>query len=74
MSMQRVTISLPEYLYQDLVQRIPVGKVSSFVARVIERGLMELDVDPINEFIELRKELPRRKKLDIIRAIRKGRI
>lgn len=73
MNMQRITISLPEYLYQDLVRRIPVGKVSSFVARVLERGLIELDENPIREFVELRKKLPRKKKIDIIEAIKKGR-
>lgn len=73
MSMQRVTVSLPKYLYDSLVRQIPAGKVSGFVTQALEKELMELDADPIKEFIKLRKKLPKKKKLDILRAIQKGR-
>lgn len=74
MNTQRITISLPKYLYENLLQQIPAGKVSSFVAQTIEKQLMTLPADPIDEFIDLRKKLPKRKKLDIIKAIKRGRV
>ena len=72
--MQRVTISLPKYLYEVLVQHIPAGKVSSFTAQALEKELMELDSDPFERFIELREQLPKKKKLTLLKAIKKGRI
>lgn len=73
MNTQRVTISLPKYLYEELVQQVPTGKVSGFVSQAVERCLIEFDADPIKEFIELRKKFPRRKKADILKAIERGR-
>lgn len=73
MSMQRITVSLPQYLYESLVQLIPPGRVSNFVARAVERKLIELDTNPIEEFIDLKKKLPRKKKMAILKAIEKGR-
>lgn len=73
MSMQRITISLPKYLYEDLVQLIPPGRVSNFVAQAVERKLIELNTNPIEEFINLRKKLPRKKKMVLLKAIEKGR-
>jgi len=73
MNTQRVTISLPKYLYYTLTQQIPQGQVSSFVAQAIERELIDLGTDPIKEFVELKKRLPKRTRLSIIKAIKKGR-
>jgi len=74
MNMQRITVSLPDYLYEDLVRQMPQGWVSRFVARAVEKELMELEGEPIGEFIALREKLPKKTKREIIRAIRKGRI
>lgn len=73
MNTQRITVSLPKYLYEDLVQLIPAGRVSHFVAQALENKLMEVDEDPIEEFIALRKKLPKAKKATILKAIKKGR-
>jgi len=70
---QRITISLPKYLYEDLVQLIPTGQVSSFVAQAVEEQLIEFESDPFEEFMKLRKRFPKKQREEIIRAIRKGR-
>jgi len=72
--MQRITISLPKYLYEDLIQRVPERGVSGFVAQAVESRLMAADVDPIKEFIKLRERLPKIKRQGIIQAIKKGRL
>lgn len=74
MSMQRITVTLPKYLYEDLTEQIPAGQVSGFVAEAVETHLMESGGDPIEEFIKLRRKLPKVRREDIVKAIRKGRI
>lgn len=74
MNTQRITVSLPNYLYEDLVRQMPPGQVSRFVAQALERELMVLETDPIGEFIALREKLPKKTKTEIIKAIKKGRI
>jgi len=74
MSMQRITISIPKYLYENLVQQIPAGKLSRFAVQALEKELMKLDTDLIEEFVKLRKILSKKKKLEILRVIRKGRV
>lgn len=71
--MQRITISLPEYLYEDLLQMVPTGSISSFVARAVETNLTGLEKDPIEEFIEVRKKLPKKGKEEIMKEIKRGR-
>ena len=70
---QRITISLPKYLYEDLVQLIPTGQVSSFVAQAVEEQLIEFESDPFEEFIKLRRKFPKRQRGEIIKAIKKGK-
>ena len=72
--MQRITISVPEYLYENLVQQIPAGKLSRFAAQALEKELMKFNTNPIEEFVKLRKVLPKKKKGEILRAIQKERI
>lgn len=72
--MQRITISVPEYLYESLTQRIPAGKLSRFAAQALEKELMKFNTNPIEEFVKLRKVLPKKKKGEILKAIQKGRI
>lgn len=73
MNMQRITISLPQYLYEELVRGIPPRKISRFVRKAVEKELMR-ETDPIEEFIEFKERLPKRRRIDIFRAIRKGRV
>lgn len=74
MNMQRITISVSEYLYENLVQQIPAGKLSRFATQALEKELMKFNTNPIEEFVKLRKILPKKKKVEILRAIQKGRI
>jgi len=74
MSMQRITVSLPEHIYNNLVQIVPQRGISGFVSRAVENSLMEEDLDNIQEFVNLRKKLPRKRAKDIIKAIKKDRV
>lgn len=73
---RRVTVSLPNYIYQRLVKTVPERKVSSFVARVLEEELLvsiEKPIDPIDDFLEMRKKVPKLSYKKIREAINKGR-
>ncbi len=74
MSMQRISISIPKYLYENLARQIPVRKLSRFAVQALEKELMRLNTNPIEEFIKIRKVLPKKKKLEILKAIQKGRV
>lgn len=73
MSMQRITISIPKYIYDDLQDKIPQRGVSRFAAEALEKELMKTNSHPIAEFINFRQKLPKKKKGDILKAIKKGR-
>jgi len=73
MNTQRFTISFPAYLYEYLIHHIPSGKVSSFVAQAVEKELVNIDNDPVEEFVSLRNKLPRKSQSQILRAIKQGR-
>lgn len=75
MNSQKVTVSLPQYLYRKLVKEIPSRQVSRFVAGAIEEKLLrpKAEKDPIESFLKLRKKLPKLKDKEIIGAIKKGR-
>ena len=74
MSMQRITITIPDYIYADLTKLVPVRGISSFTARALEKELADKENSPVDEFIKMRKKLPHRKKSEILRAIGKGRV
>ena len=74
MNTQRITISIPKYLYDDLALQLAPRKISSFAARAIEKELVEMETDPIEDFIQARKKLPKIEKAFILKAIKKGRI
>jgi len=74
MNTQRITVSLPNYLYEDLVRQMPSGQVSRFVAQAVEKELIKLETDPIDEFVALREKLPKKEKTQILKAIKKGRL
>ena len=74
---RRVTVSLPNYIYQRLVKTVPERKISSFVARVLEEELIvqkRPTRDPIKDFVDLRSKLPKISDKKIFAAIRKGRM
>lgn len=79
MNTQRVTVSLPNYLYQQLVKSVPRRGLSSFIAHALEEKVASLifykKKDPIEEFFALRDKLPIKKtRRQILNAIKKGRI
>lgn len=76
-NVQRITVSLPGYIYEKLVKQVPERQVSRFVANVLEKELImqkEQTIDPIKDFIDLRKKLPKMSDKKIFAAIRKGRM
>jgi len=74
MNAQRITVSIPNYLYNNLIRQLPAGKISRFVAQAIEKELTRMEGEPTEEFIALRKKLPKKTREEIIKAIKKGRI
>ncbi len=74
MNIQRITISIPGYLYENLIQQISAGQVSRFVTQAIEKELLSLEADPIEKFVSLREKLPKKKTTKILAAIKKGRL
>jgi len=76
MNYQRITISLPNHVYEDLILLLGKGKVSNFVAEATEDKLLEKKLapkDPIEAFLAHRKNLPKLTHSQIMTAIRKGR-
>lgn len=76
LSAQRVTVSLPGYIYEKLIKYVPERQVSRFVASVLEEKLLSSCIksaDPIDEFLKLRKKVPKFSFKEIKEAINKGR-
>ncbi len=74
MSMQRITITIPGNIYDDLIKLVPSGKISNFAAKALEKELTKQTADPVEAFISLREtKIPRRSKVAILKAINKGR-
>ena len=73
---QRVTVSLPNYIYERLVKQVPERQVSRFVAGVLEEKLLASlgkSNDPVDDFLEMRKKVPKLSYKKIREAINKGR-
>jgi hypothetical protein len=73
----RITVSLPDYTYQNLVRIVPMGQISRFVAEAVEQKMVSApksDSDPVARFLEAGKDLPKRNIAGIIEAIGKGRL
>ena len=73
---QRVTVSLPNYIYERLVKQVPERQVSRFVAGVLEEKLLASlgkSNDPVDDFLEMRKKVPKFSYKKIREAINKGR-
>ena len=76
MNYQRITISLPNHVYEDLLTLIGKGKVSNFVAEATQIKLLDEKLtfkDPVKAFFAHRKDLPKLTHEQIMAAIRKGR-
>ncbi len=75
MSMKRLTVTLPQYLHDNLTRRVPDGKVSHFVRTAVEKELSGLVGSAVDEFIKLRRSLSKHRisRKQILASIRKGR-
>ncbi len=75
---QRVTISLPQYLYERLASLIPNRQLSSFITQALEEKVlgmvMKKKENPYEEFLQLRDKLPKISREQIIKSIDAGRL
>ncbi|MBI3559184.1 hypothetical protein HY085_02205 [Candidatus Gottesmanbacteria bacterium] len=75
---KRVTISLPEYVYEQLMVYTVPGEVSSFVTAAvsekISQDLVTKNTDPWKAFLGARKLITKKNKISIKAAIAKGRM
>lgn len=76
MNTQRVTVSLPNYIYEDLLALVPKGDISGFVSEAMEGRLLEKKLepkDPVKAFLSLRKVTSKLNDRQIMEAIKRGR-
>jgi len=77
MNTQRITVSLPKYIHEELLIHAGKRQLSHFVAEAVEEHLLDQKIapnDPIAKFIGLRSKLPKISGQEILEAVRKGRI
>ncbi|HLD27041.1 MAG TPA: hypothetical protein VJB63_03735 [Patescibacteria group bacterium] len=78
MNIQRITVSIPDYLYQQLIKIAQPRKISRFITQAIEKEIVEKNSarDPIDDFIVCMKKnkLVKKTRIDILKAIKKGRM
>jgi len=74
MNQERITISIPKYLGEELKKLVEKRKLSSFVTKALERQILEEKIEnPIRAFLSLRKKLPKLSQRRIISAIKRGK-
>jgi hypothetical protein len=77
MNTRRITISLPNYLYDQLMAIYGRGRISRFISEVAERTIiaykLEKTASPAEELLRLKKTLPKITSAKIFKAIAKGR-
>ena len=76
MNYQRVTVSLPKNIYEDLITLVGKGRISKFVAKATGEKLLDKKLepkDPVKAFFALRKITPKLTHRQIMDAIHKGR-
>jgi hypothetical protein len=79
MNTQRLTISLPDYLYDQLMMMYGRGEVSKFMSEAAERLIVdkkiETKINPVEDFINFRNsaKFPKMTDRQIKKAINRGR-
>lgn len=76
MNLQRITVSIPKYLYQDLLEYYGKGNISKAVTEAVKRSVLKKKTSPkdaVEKFLTLRKIAPKRTTKQILDAIHKGR-
>ena len=80
MNTQRITISLPDYLYDQLMANYGRGEVSKVMSEAAEKLLIEKKVEtktnPVDDFINFRNSVkfPKMTDRQIKKAINRGRV
>ncbi len=56
---QRITISMPDYLYTQLLATIPAGQISKFVSMATEKNLIKTKInsDQVTPLLKLAKKI-----------------
>lgn len=77
MNTQRITISMPDHLYTQLIATVPAGQISKFVSMATEDKIVYQRLikktDPVEYFLSLGNSIPHMTTKQILAAIRKGR-
>lgn len=79
---KRITISLPNSLHRALTRSVAKGKISQFVSKAIQQQLLKDKLSQARgdrpsveeEFLALRKDLPKFSQKEIKAAIERGRL
>lgn len=81
---KRLTISMPEYVYDRLKQEIPKGSVSQFVTESVQNKLLRQKIEPkqktkkglspVEKLFALSHKMPATPWSEIKQAIEKGRM
>ncbi len=77
MNYQRITISLPNHIYEDLLALYGKGKISKLLAEVAQSRVLQDKLykkSAVDEFYALRKITTKRTIKQILAGIHKGRI
>jgi hypothetical protein len=76
MATQRLTVSLPDYLYDQLQPLLQERQLSAFVAEAVEEKILAQTQsdDPVEAFLDWRRVVPKLSDQQILTAIRKGRM
>jgi len=74
--MNRISITLPQYLQDSLTRSVPNGQISKFVSDAIEAKLIQTQtrLDPVDDYFKFAAQLPSVPFLKIKKAIAKGRV
>jgi len=76
MNYQRITVSLPKSVYEDLLTLYGKGNISSLLAEVAQKRVLQDKLykkTPVEEFFALRKITTKRTIKQILAGIHKGR-
>lgn len=76
MATQRLTITLPDYLYNRLIKDLPSRQISQFVSRAIEEKILPQEknrLDAVEAFFAFGEKLPKIRQEEILKAIEEGR-
>lgn len=74
---QRLTISLPDYVYDQLMMMYSRGQISKFISEAVEKEIVSdkfaRKSSPAEELLRLKKGLPKITRVQIFKAMAKGR-